>query len=153
MTTSLNKDIVLVGLRLSHKTANANGQAAQDIGQLWQRFQSDQIGNQIVNKVDNTVYSVYFEYDGDYRDPFSYFIGCPVTSAEGQPDHLESITIPSGSFEVFQAKGKMPDCIGEAWQSIWAAKIDRAYQCDFEVYDERSYDWQNAEVDIYIGVV
>ena len=30
-------------------------------------------------------------------------------------------------------------------------KIPRAYHADFEVYDERSKDWNQAEVDIFIS--
>lgn len=46
----------------------------------------------------------------------------------------------------------MPACIGKAWQEIWNSDIKRAYQADFEVYDERSADWNDAEVDIYISI-
>ena len=46
----------------------------------------------------------------------------------------------------------MPDCIVNAWRNIWTAKLDRAYNYDFEIYDERSKDWNNAEADIFLSV-
>lgn len=38
------------------------------------------------------------------------------------------------------------------WDKIWEANIKRAYKADFEVYDERSRDWDSAEVDIFINI-
>ena len=51
------------------------------------------------------------------------------------------------------AKGKMPDCISNSWKDIWDSKIERAYKYDFEVYDERSKDWNNATVDIFVSTI
>jgi len=49
------------------------------------------------------------------------------------------------------ASGKMPDCVANTWKEIWNSGIPRAYQTDFEVYDERSRDWNNAVVDVYVS--
>ena len=46
----------------------------------------------------------------------------------------------------------MPDCMFAAWKNIWETEIPRSFQLDFEVYDERSKDWSNAEVDIYLSI-
>ena len=45
----------------------------------------------------------------------------------------------------------------EAWQNIWKMKPhdfagNRTYIADFELYDQRSCDPNNAAVDIYIGI-
>jgi predicted transcriptional regulator YdeE len=45
----------------------------------------------------------------------------------------------------------MPGCIAKAWKEIWDSKIERAYQYDFEVYGEKSRDWRNAEVEVYLS--
>ena len=42
--------------------------------------------------------------------------------------------------------------VPETWKRIWTASLERAYQTDFEVYDERAADPQNAQVDICVGV-
>ena len=47
--------------------------------------------------------------------------------------------------------------ISEAWKEIWQLQPSqlggsRRFSADFEVYDERSLDPQNAEVDIYIAI-
>lgn len=144
--------IKLVGLSLKSKTTNENGQANIDCGNLWQQFEADDIANKIEGKLSDEVFAVYHNYDGDYTQPFSYFIGCKVASNSNVPDGLDSLIIPTGTFIKKRAKGKMPDCIANAWQKIWSSDLPRAYKTDFEVYDERSQDWNDAEVDIYISV-
>jgi len=65
---------------------------------------------------------------------------------------MDGLTIEKANYQEFVAKGKMPDCVANTWREIWQMDIDRAYIADFEVYDERSKDWNNAVVDIFIGV-
>jgi predicted transcriptional regulator YdeE len=57
-----------------------------------------------------------------------------------------------GTYQKIIAKGKIPYCITDAWNDIWNSDIERAYKTDFEVYDARSKDWSNGEVDIYVSV-
>ena len=45
----------------------------------------------------------------------------------------------------------MPDCISNSGKTFGIQKIERAYKYDFEVYDERSKDWNNAIVDIFVS--
>ena len=143
-------EFTLVGIRLSEKTTNENNQSMQDIGALWQDFEKNKIAERIKNKSSNDVYAVYFDYEGDHTKPFSYFIGFPVDKVE-LDEGLSSLTIPAADYEVFLAKGKMPDCIGITWRLIWNSKVKRSYRYDFEVYGKRSADWSNAEVEIYIS--
>jgi predicted transcriptional regulator YdeE len=46
--------------------------------------------------------------------------------------------------------------VPQAWQAIFKLedekKLHRAYQADFEIYDQRSQDPENAQVDLYIGI-
>lgn len=142
----------LVGIQLERKTTNANGQANLDCGILWQRFEKEQIPTKIPGAMHKEVYAVYFDYDGDHTAPFAYFIGCKVAPDTEVPDGLQSITIPDQEYFKFVAKGKMPDCIGVVWKEIWESDLPRRYGYDFEVYDERSSDWENAQVDVFISV-
>lgn len=68
------------------------------------------------------------------------------------PQGLENLIIPKGTYHKINAKGKMPDCVSNTWKEVWASSIPRTYQIDFEVYDERSKDWNNAEVDAYLSI-
>jgi len=64
---------------------------------------------------------------------------------------MDRLVIPEQNYEKVTARGKMPDCISMSWESIWDSEIIRSYKYDFEVYDERSKDWNNAEVDIFVS--
>jgi predicted transcriptional regulator YdeE len=141
----------LLGLKLDSKTTNEKGQSAIDCGELWQRFESENIAMQIPDKLNNNIYAVYYDYDGDHTTPFSYFIGSPVKKDAEVPEGLTSLTIPDQNYTKVTAKGKLPDCIANYWIDIWNTEIDRSYNFDFEVYDERSKDWNNGEVDIFVS--
>ena len=146
------EEITLIGLSLKTKTTNANGQSAIDCGSLWQEFEKENYVNKIPGKLNDEVLAVYHQYEGDYTRPFSYFIGCKVKAGSEVPQGLDSLIIPKGNYQKINAKGKMPDCVANAWKEIWSSGIPRAYQADFEVYDEKSRDWSNAEVDIFLSI-
>jgi predicted transcriptional regulator YdeE len=144
--------ISLIGLSLKTKTVNANGQSAIDCGNLWQEFEQNNCAASISNKLSDEIYGVYYQYEGDHTKPFSYFVGCKVKEGTEAPRGLKKLSIPGGTYYKVIAKGKMPDCIANAWKEIWDSNINRSYQVDFEVYDERTRDWNNAEVDIYLSI-
>jgi predicted transcriptional regulator YdeE len=142
----------LIGLKLNKKTINANGQSNIDCGELWQKFELEKYFDRIPNKLNNEILAVYYEYESDHTKSFSYFIGCKVKAETEVPGIFDSITIPKGTFYKILAKGKMPYCVADAWAEIWKSDIPRAYEMDFEVYDERSKDWSNAQIDIFLSV-
>jgi len=142
----------LVGLALKAKTTNINEQSSIDCGNLWQEFEKGNYAEIIPNKLTDQILAVYHQYEGDHTKSFSYFIGCKVKANTEVPSGLESLTIAKGAYQKIDAKGKMPDCVINTWKEIWGSDIQRSYQMDFEVYDERSKDWGNAEVEVYLSV-
>lgn len=142
----------LIGLNLGRKTTNENEQAGIDCGSLWQRFETEGIYVKIPNKLTEEVIAVYFDYDGDHTQPYSYFIGCKVSEDTQTPEGLDSLIIPEQDYQKIVAKGQMPNCVADAWRSIWKSGIERPYTYDFEIYGSRSHDWSNAEVDIFLAV-
>ena len=153
MNTLKLPSIRLMGIMLEDRTSNENGRSNEDCGQLWQNFQKQDIVSKIPNKISDAVYAVYFDYDSDQNGEFSYFLGCPVGRTNDIPKGLSFLKIPAQSYRKITAKGEMPKCIAKAWESIWRSDIERTYQFDFEVYDQRSKDWKAAEIDIYLGVL
>jgi len=141
----------LIGLRLRHKTTNEGGQSGIDCGGLWQKFIQGGFAERIPDVLSNEIYAVYFDYEGDHTKPFAYFIGCKVSADTKAPHDMDSLMIPSDRYTKVIASGQMPDCVANAWKEIWSSSINRKYNYDFEVYDERSKDWSNAEIDLYIS--
>ena len=76
--------------------------------------------NKIPNKLSDEVFAVYHEYDGDHTKPYSYFIGCKVSSETKLPEGMDSLIIPEGLYQQITAKGKIPGCIINAWKEIWS---------------------------------
>ena len=141
----------LIGLKLEHKTTNEGGQSGIDCGNHWAKFEKEKFEQRIPNKLSDEIYAVYFDYDGDHTKPFSYFIGCKVNFDSTIPEGMDNLIIPAGTFIKVAARGKMPDCIANSWKAIWKEKTDRAYTYDFEIYDDRSKNWNDGEVDIFIS--
>jgi len=146
-------NFMLVGLKLENKTTNENNQASTDCGNLWQQFEREKIFELIPNKLTNEVFAVYFDYEKDETKPFSYFIGCKVDKDTETPEGLNELQLPAQNYLKVTAKGVMTGCITKAWQKIWNSDIKRRFAFDFEVYGERSKDWNDAELDIYVSTV
>ncbi|MBX7145987.1 MAG: GyrI-like domain-containing protein [Alphaproteobacteria bacterium] len=144
------ESLTIVGI--SVRTTNQNGQAMKDIGELWNRFIKENIKDKITNKIDDEVYSVYTDYEGDFTKPYTVIIGCKVPHTNNIPNNMQSKIIPNSTYAVFTAKGKIPEAIIDTWQTIWHEAIKRSYTNDFELYDDRSKNMEHAEVDIYIAI-
>ncbi len=145
-------EIHLIGISLEQKTTNQNNQSTRDIGELWQKFVDENVLYRVTDRLSNDIYAVYYDFEGDHARRFSYFVGAKVEPATLPPKGLQSLKIPVQKYQKFLAKGKMPMCIGETWREIWKSGIKRAFGFDFEVLDERSHNWQNAELDIFVSV-
>jgi predicted transcriptional regulator YdeE len=146
------KEFKLIGLALKSRTTNQNRQSSIDCGNLWQKFQTGGYAEKIPYRQSDEIFAVYHNYEGDYTKPFSYFIGCRVNADTEVPDGLDSLAIPEGIYQLFKTSGEMPGCISKAWGVIWSTNFPRKYEVDFEVYSEKSFDMDNAEVDIYVSV-
>ena len=147
------KKFRLIGLALDRKTSNENGKSAIDCGNLWQRFITEGFPDRIPGKQSDEVYAVYYQYEGDYTKPFSFFLGCKVNDSTEVPDGLDSLIIPDAKYQIFNSRGVIPECITDTWKEVWNSDILRTYKADFEVYGEKSKAWNDAEVEIYISIL
>ena len=135
------------------RTTNENEQAAKDIGGLWNKFMTNSIASRIPNKVDDTIYAVYTDYEGDHTKPYTMILGCKVKTVDSSPDDMVSRHFIGGNHVKFTAKGDLTaDAVSSEWLNIWKADINRTYTADIEVYDSRAADPTNGEADILIAV-
>lgn len=138
---------------ISVKTTNQNNQALKDISALWAKFLSQEIATLIPNKLEDSIYSVYLEYDKDHTAPYTTLLGCKVSHLDIIPKGMVGKVIPGGNYSKVTAKGSLEEgVIFQAWSNIWNAGLNRAYTADFEVYGEKAKDPKNAEVDIFVSV-
>ena len=152
MKTSQNA-FKLIGLKLEGKTTNENNQSNKVCGLLWQQFESGNFREIIPGKLSDDIYAVYFDYEHQDKAVFFYFIGCRAEDTATAPAGLQALQIPGQHYEKYTAKGVMTGCITDQWMAIRESGIRRLFGFDFELYDQKSRDWSNAEVDICVSVV
>ncbi|MFT5913530.1 MAG: putative transcriptional regulator YdeE [Flammeovirgaceae bacterium] len=138
---------------ISVRTTNENNQGATDIGNLWNRFMAENIVSQIPNKLENSVFAIYTNYESDYTKAYDTVLGCKVSSFDTIPDGMIGHIVEGGDFSKFISKGKLFDgIVHKSWLEIWNTDLDRTYKSDYEVYGEKAQNPDNAEVEIFVGV-
>ena len=151
MNQVIIEPFTIVGI--SVRTTNQDGQAAQDIAALWNRFLEESLAAHIPNKVDKSIYSVYTDYAGDHTQPYTVVLGCRVSEGAIAPDGMVAKHVSGGTYQPFVAQESLSQgAVYQAWVSIWNADLNRAYTADFEVYGEKALNPEDAEVDIYVAV-
>lgn len=143
--------LTLIGIRLEEKTTNEGGQSNTDCGRLWQQFEDQNLAAQIADKEGEEIYAVYFDYEPGNRQAFSYFIGCRAAADAEPPVGMSRLVLPGGAYTKWVARGKMPDCMSQAWQEIRQSDMERSFDYDFEVYGPDSRDWNQAVVELFIA--
>ncbi|MDO3645171.1 GyrI-like domain-containing protein [Mucilaginibacter sp. L3T2-6] len=137
---------------ISARTTNQNGQSAQDIGGLWTRFTTENLGQQISGKLSDDMYCAYTDYESDHNCPYTAVLGCKADSSTNIPDGFTGITVPGGDYQVYYLQGLFPANIGAAWRQIWASDIDRKYASDYDWYKAGADSFEKTEATIYLGV-
>jgi predicted transcriptional regulator YdeE len=158
-TLTTKPEIKLVGLTTRTNNKNEMNPETAKIGAMVGQFFGGSVMGGVSNRNNPGVtFAVYTNYESDEHGDYTYFIGEEVSSFENVPAELKQLTIPSASYQKFTTpSGKMPDVVINAWQQIWKMTSDdfegkRAYQADFEVYDQRAMNPANTSLDIYIGI-
>ncbi|MCD0474643.1 GyrI-like domain-containing protein [Flavobacterium sp. EDS] len=145
------EEFFIIGLSI--RTTNENEQSATDIPALWNKFMTENTIENIPNKTDNSIYSVYTEYEKDYTKPYTTILGCKVSSLENIPAGMTGKTIAKETYKQFTAKGNLADGIViQKWIEIWNTDLNRKYTADFEIYGEKASNPENAEVPIFIAL-
>jgi predicted transcriptional regulator YdeE len=141
------------------RTSNAKEMSGNgEIGKLWARFYQENLAAQIPNRAGQSLMVVYSDYASDEKGEYSYLLGAPVTSIDALPAGLTYRKIPAGQYAVVTtAQGRPIDVLQAAWKHIWSmspAELGgtRAFQEDYEIYDQRSIDPASAQVEIHIGL-
>jgi predicted transcriptional regulator YdeE len=153
-------EILLVGIKASTNNALEMNPQSAKIGITMQKFFAENLVAKIKNiKSPSKTFSVYTDYESDFTGDYTYFIGKEVTSLDQVDEGLEVLIIPAQQYAKFtnSQPGPIAKVALDMWQTIWKMDVSdlggkRAYIADFELYDERSFDFQNAVLDIYIGL-
>ena len=150
MTMTKKEELTIVGISI--RTSNTPGKGDKDIPQLWGRFMAERVVNRIPNKVDDTVYAIYTDYEGDHTQPYTLVIGCNVSSLDNIPEDMTVKIVPASNYTQFIAKGDLTkDAVIKTWMEIWNTPLERTYSTDIEVYGEKAVDPTNGEAEILVA--
>lgn len=150
MKTVKKEAFNVIGIKV--RTTNKNGQSAKDIGQLWEKFISENIIDTIPNKIDSAILSIYTNYEGDHTQPYDTLLGCKVSTLSKIPTGMIGQKFKDGNYTKFTAQGDLSQgVVYQTWLEIWNETIDRTFTCDFEVYGEKAKHRSDAVVEIFVG--
>lgn len=135
------------------RTTNENNQAAEDIPVLWEKLMNENMVEKIPNKIDNTIYSIYTDYEKDHTKPYTTLLGCKVENLDIIPEGMVGKSFEGGNYVKFNPKGNLAeDLVINEWIKIWNMDLERIFTADFEIYGEKTQNPEEAEVDILIAV-
>jgi len=141
----------IVGIEI--RTTNVENKGADEIAAMWGRFLSEGLLQKIPNKVDDTIYSLYTEYENDHTGAYTAVLGCKVANTDTVPEDMVCKRIDGGNFAKLSAKGDLTQgLIANKWSEIWEMDLKRTYTSDYEVFGEKAGNPADAEVDFLIAV-
>jgi len=113
---------------ISVRTSNENGRAKEDIPALWQKFMQNDMHAKVNNRIEESIYAVYTNYESDHTKPYDTILGFKVKDLNTIPDDMVGITIEKSNYKEFSAKGDLTKgVVINKWMEIWNMDLDRAY--------------------------
>ena len=146
MEKQQKKLIMGIQIRTSNQTC------LSDMPQVWEKFMQEKIFEKIPHKVNSTLFAVYTDYEDDYTKPYSYIVGCEVTTLDSIPEGLVGTIVPPSLYAVYTTVGAFPQGLANTWQTVWKSPLKRAYTSDFEVYSPDFNPQTKPEVKVYIAL-
>lgn len=163
MKTIEQPALTVVGI--SARTTNrAEMQGNGEIPKLWARWMQQNLAASVPHRTETNLLAVYTDYESDENGAYTYVVGAQVNAAAEPsaklelPEGMVAVNIPAGRYAVLtSAKGPIYEVVPAIWQRIWSLSPEqsggqRAFRADFEVYDHRSSNPQDAEVEVHLGL-
>jgi len=144
---------------ITGRTNNANEMTPSGIiGKLWGRLMQENLLTKIPDRVDENIVAVYTDYASDKDGDYTFVIGAKVSQDSEIPAGMIGTKVATGKYADFTSeRGPANRVVPELWQTInsLAKNVpggDRVYHSDFEVYDQRARNPQDAIVDVFVGI-
>jgi len=114
-----------------------------------------QIAHHIPERLDDVIYAVYSDYEGDHTKPYRLTLGYRMKTdfePSGDLGTLHHVHVEDGDYALMSAAGEQPKALMETWTAIWQSDLDRSFKTDFEVYGQRFFEEGVHEVLVAVGV-
>ena len=135
-------------------TANAEGRASRDIGELWDRFFAEGVPERIPNRADQEeTMTVYTDYESDQDGAYRAIVGCRVSSLEEIPEGMVGLAVDGGRYARYRAEGTVPQSIVATWKEVWEETgYTRQYGADFDIYNAASFDEKEPFSHVFVSI-
>ena len=142
----------LIGI--SVRTTNQNNKVQEDLGKLWGQFSSENINEEIPNKISNEILAIYTDYQSNDTEDYTTIIGVPVSTLTEIPNGMIGQEFQPENFKKFIAKGEIPKAVDDTWINIWEQdkNLNRKYTYDFELYGANCNKGTDSEVEIFVAL-
>jgi predicted transcriptional regulator YdeE len=144
---------------IAARTSNAKEMTAEGvIGKQWARLMQEKLLQNIPNRADANTVALYTDYAGDKDGEYTFVLGARVANANNLPGGMVAKTVRAGKYAVFTSeRGPAQQVVVATWMRIWNTPKDahggnRAYQTDFELYDQRAQNPADLVVEIHVGI-
>ena len=139
---------------ISVRTTNREDKATKDIGNLWNKFYSENIIEKIKNRISDDIFTVYTDYTDNFQDEYSTIIGVSVPKIDNIPEGMLGRELPTENFKVFDVNGTLPGAVIDTWCEIWHLdnELQRKYSYDFELYKKMDPNTEDQIVKIFISL-
>ncbi|OFW69658.1 MAG: hypothetical protein A2977_03685 [Alphaproteobacteria bacterium RIFCSPLOWO2_01_FULL_45_8] len=121
-----------------------SNQRPEEIMSFWDDFFTQNISDQIPNQISPSLFCLYTDYEGDYRDPYKMIIGHEVASFDNLSAGMEKREFDFEEYTHYTITGEMPKVVMNQWQEIWNNQLPRAYTLDFQRHNP------DGSVDIFV---
>ncbi len=145
---------------IAARTNNATEMSGNGkIGGIWKTLLQPGLVSRIPNKIGVDLIAVYTPTTRPTTPattPISSVF--PLSPTEGMPATLTIKHVSPGNYAVITSgRGPVKEVVRDVWQRIWSMSEEelggkRAFRCDYEIYDQRSADPENAQIDVYISL-
>jgi len=159
MTKPIVKKPLITLAGVVTRTTNAEEMGANGrLPQLWETYFARNISAQSDIVDPHLIYALYTDYESDANGAYTVLVGHEVDSnvIQTETDLTVAVVPESAYIEFSTRKGPVFEVVAEAWGEIWeyfkSSPEKRSYTGDFELYDSRGLDSENAEVKIFIAV-
>ena len=98
-----------------NKTKTNNEKCSLEMPAHKERFFKENIFAKIPNKKSGDLLAIYTNYEGDYSKPYSWILGCEVTSLDSIPEGLVGKEIAEQKYAAFSTEGKFPEGLIAVW--------------------------------------
>ncbi len=134
------------------KIISGNENASEEINGLWEAFFKQSVGQSVDNRVDDIIYAVYSDYEGDHTKPYRLTIGYKIKGEPILNAELHHVQVQKCDYALMSAAGEQPKALIDTWTAIWQSDLDRCFKTDFEVYGQRFFEDGVHEVLVAVGV-